>query len=202
MKYILVLTVVLMSAICGPSSVESFAEVEQPVSEDVRPWILSPQICRGKPWSSTAKEPGWKVLAGSGVCRATANDSSMIASMRPMEGGRFVVTVALQMQKGAMMQLFLDEITLGVSDDGQTICVVGGPEFLRFHVERPNGQRWSELHIDRKQKTFIVTLNGKEVIRFDDGGRSYSRIGLKPIGGATDVNRFSLTGQLVRQKQK
>ena len=104
-------------------------------------------------------------------------------------------------QEGAIIQLFLDEIALNLSDDGQTICVAGGPEFLRFTVERKEGQRWSILRIDRKQETLSVTLNGKEVIRFDDEGRSYEQVGLKPIGGTTDVSRFALAGHLARQTQ-
>ncbi len=90
------------------------------------------------------------------------------------------------------------EIAIDLSDNGQTIYVAGGPEFLKFHVERTEDQRWSSLRIEREQETLIVMLNGKEVLRFDDKGRSYERVGLKPIGGTTEVNIFTLTGNLHR----
>jgi hypothetical protein len=88
--------------------------------------------------------------------------------------------------------LFLDEIAFDISDDGQTVCVAGGPEFLKFHVERTEGQRWSKLHIIREQETLTVTLNGREVVRFDDQGRHYRRVGLKPVDGTTDSRSSSL----------
>ena len=164
--------------------------------------MMSPQICRGKPWSWTAKAAGWKYDAESSVCRATASDSPMIAKVRPVELGPFIVNVGLQMQKGSMLQVFMDEIAFDLSDNGQTISVADGPEYLRFRVKRPEGQRWSRLRIDRKQGTLSVTLNGNEVVRFDDNGRSYKRIGLKPIDGTIEVNGFTLTGHLVMETQK
>ena len=200
MNHALMATVIVLGTVCGLGSVQSSAEDEQPAFDNV--WICSPQVCRGKPWSSTGKAAGWSVVAENEVCRVSADDGSMIASVSPMEGGRFIATVALEMQqRGAIIQLFLDEIALDLSDDGQTIRVAGGPEFLRFSVERKKGQRWSILRVDRKQNTLSVTLNDKEVVRFDDQGRSYEQVGLKPIGGTTDVSRFTLTGHLTRPPQ-
>jgi hypothetical protein len=200
MSHALVSTITMMGAICVSGSAHSIAEDQQRTIEGL--WMMSPQICRGKPWSSTAKAAGWRYDAANSVCRASASDSSMIAKVRPVERGPFIVNVGFQMQKGAKVQLFMDEIAFNLSDNGQTISVADGPEYLKFHVERPEGQRWSRLRIDRKQETLSVTLNGKEVVRFDDKGRSYERVGLKPIDGTIEVNGFSLTGHLVMDRQE
>ncbi len=200
MRHALISILMMLGAICGSGSAQSSAEDKQPGFE--RPWTMSPQICRGKPWSSTAKAAGWSFDAERSVCRATANNDSMIASVIPMKQGRFIVRVGLQMQKGATVRLFMDEIAFDLSDDGQRICVTGGPEFLKFHVERPEGQLWSVLRIERKQATLIVTLNGKEVIRFDDKGRPYARVGLKPVSGTIEVNGFTLTGNVIKGAQE
>lgn len=190
----------VMGAVCSPGNVQSFAEDDPPVLKDV--WIMSPQTCIGRPHSPTAKAAGWEFIAESKVCRATANDRPMIASVNPMEGGRFFVSVTLQMRDDATVQLFLDEIAFDLSDDGQTVCVAGGPEYFKFHVERTEDQRWSSLRIAREQGTLTVTLNGKEVLRFDDKGRSYDRVGLKPIGGTTDLHNFTLTGNLHKDRRR
>lgn len=96
----------------------------------------------------------------------------------------------------------MDEITFNLSNNGQTISVAGGPERLRFNAERRESQRWAGLRIVRKKETLVVTLNGQEVVRFDDKGRSHRRVGLKPTGGTIEVNRFTLIGHVVRQTQK
>ena len=196
MKHALMSAMLIIGVIWGFVGPPAFAASEPRTVKDV--WIMSPQICVGKPHSPTAKAAGWEFVEESKVCRATANARPMIASVKPMERGRFFVTVALRMQDDANAQLFLDEIAFDLSDDGQTVCIAGGPEFLKFHVERAEGQRWSKLRISREQKTLIVTLNDKEVVRFDDQGRAYRQVGLKPIGGTTDVNVFTLTGNLYK----
>ena len=106
------------------------------------------------------------------------------------------------MQKGATARLFVDEITFDLSNNGQTISVAGGPERLRFNAERRESQRWAGLRIARKKETLVVALNGQEVVRFDDKGRSYRRVGLKPTGGTIEVNRFTPIGHVVRQTKK
>ncbi len=120
MKHALISTM-MVGAICVSGSAQSFAEDQRRTTEGL--WMMSPQICRGKPWSSTAKAAGWTFDAENSVCRATASDSSMIAKVRPVERGPFIVNVGLQMQKGAIVQLFMDEIAFDLSDNGQTISV-------------------------------------------------------------------------------
>jgi hypothetical protein len=196
----ILLAAILLGAMCSMGSVQSFAEDEQPAVEG--DWIIAPEICRGHPWSATAKAAGWEVDAERSVCRATADNGPLFAHTSPLVRGRFVVDLASQMQRDATHRLFMDEIAFDLSDNGQTIHVAGAPDYLTFHVERQADQRWSLLNIDRKQETLIVTLNGKEVFRFNDKGRSYERVGLKPIGGAMEVNRFSLTGNLAFQTRE
>lgn len=199
MKHALI-SAMLLGVLCSSGDVQGSAEDERPAFEGR--WIGAPQICRGKAWSSTARAAGWKDDVESSVCRATSNDGSLIAHMHPLEGGRFVVNVALQLQKHSTVRLFMDEIGFDLADNGQSIRVAGAPDYLKFNAERREGQRWSELRIERKDETLIVALNGKEVLRFDDKGRSYEQVGLKPIVGTIEVNRFSLTGHLVKKSQE
>lgn len=194
MKHALISTI-LLGAVFATTGVRGVAPDEPDAFEGI--WRISPQICRGKPWSSTGKAAGWEFDAESGVCRAAAGDRAMIANVKPMEHGRFIVYLALQMEKDATFQVFLDEITFDLSDDAQTISVGAGPKHPKHHVERPEGRRWSVVRIERSQDTIIASLNGKEVAQFGDEGRSYERVGLKPIHGVTEINRFSLTGHLV-----
>ena len=199
MNRVVVSTMFVLAAVCLPASVQSSAEDDPPDLDDI--WMVAPQICVGRPHSPTAKAAGWKFIAESKVCRATASDRPMVAHVSPMKQGRFSVTVTLQMQNDATARLFLDEIAFDISDGGQTVCVAGGPEFLKFHVERTEVQRWSKLRISREQKKRTVTLNGKEVVQFDDNGRCYKRVGLRPVEGTTDVNVFSLTGNLYKSRR-
>ena len=189
-------SLLVLAAICFGASVQGYAEDDSSPVNDV--WMMSPQICVGKPHSSTAKAAGWRFVAESRVCRATSGDRPMVASVRPMERGKFIVNVSLQLEKGATIKLFLDEIAFDLGDGGETVSVAGGPDFLRFRVDRSEDQPWSRLRIERNQETLMVTLNDKEVIRFGDKGRSYAEIGLKPTAGSIEVRTFSLTGQLLR----
>jgi hypothetical protein len=199
MRHALISTMIA-GAICVSGSAQSTAADQGSTREGL--WMMSPQICRGKPWSSTAKAAGWKYDAENSVCLATASDSPMLANVRPVGPGPFIVNVGLQMKKDAIVQVFVDEVAFDLSDNGQTIRVANGPEFLKFHVERPKNQRWATIRIERKEETLSATVNGKEVVRFDDKGRFYEQVGLKPIDGTTEVNRFTMTGHLAVKKQE
>jgi hypothetical protein len=190
----------VLAAICLGAGVQSYAEDDPPALKDV--WMMSPQVCVGKPHSSTARAAGWRFIAESRVCRASAGERPMVASVRPMERSKFIVNVSLQLENDATIKLFLDEIAFDLGDGGETISVAGGPDFLRFRANRSESQPWAKLRIERDQETLMVTLNDKEVIRFCDKGRSYEKIGLDPIAGTVDVRNFSLTGQLARAPQE
>ena len=109
-------SLLVLAALCLSAGVQGFAADDPPAINDV--WMMSPQICVGKPHSSTAKAAGWRFVAESRVCRATSGDRPMVASVYPTERGRFIVQVTLQLEKGSKIKLFLDEIAFDLGDGG------------------------------------------------------------------------------------
>ncbi|WP_442511925.1 hypothetical protein SH528x_003675 [Novipirellula sp. SH528] len=174
------------------------ASKNAPPTNDMN-WIVSPQVCRGKTYSSTAKAAEWKSDEENRVVLAAIEDGVMNASVLPHDGADFVVNVRLRVADNATCRLTVGDSVFDISNVGtQARLVFRGTEH-RSELEEKSSE-WILVTVRRRDGQSSATLNNQQAIDLGTELKAIEHIGIQSIQGTISVSHFVVTGNVYIRK--
>ncbi len=178
-------TIVLMAACNLPASI-SFADT----------WIVSPQLCRGKAFSSTARAANWRYDAEERLSQFAVGDPPMLASMSACADCNLVVTLRVKLDPGDHCRLSVgDSIYEIVSTESRIRVTKDGEEFGADSMG-DEGPTWMTLSIRRYSGTLTARINSDELVELGENSEPIDTIRLKAVDGSIAISHFVVSGDI------
>lgn len=162
-------------------------------------WITAPQVCRGKPYSDTARQAKWKFDPEQKVSTATPDSATMSTDVFPGHNADYVVNVRMRLSDDAQCRLRLGNTTFDVRNlVTHTLLTTGGVE-RSVNNNSDDARIWTLLTIRRRSSQTAVYINGEYVTDSGSSTQAVKTIGLQATAGTIAVSNFVLTGNLQRR---
>ena len=158
-------------------------------------WITSPQICVGKPYSSTAKAANWKWDEEQRVSLATPESGVMLTSVLPVADADFVVQAKVKGIDKAKCRLTMGESTFDVENSvDRTRLVVAGKEFVFDNDDK--SREWTMLSLRRRDNKISIQVNEHPEVDLGMNAQAFGKISLQSARGTIAVSNFVVTGNV------
>ena len=158
-------------------------------------WMTAPQICRGRPHSSTANSVAWKVDENQNAMVAAATDGPMETSLLPKAGADFSVSLVMRIDGDGSSRFTVDNLSFELQISRSRHCMsYAGQQYTIQPSMKSDG--WTELRLTRRHGKSLLHANGKELIDLGNAVVARKQISVSATRGTIAVKHFSLTGDL------